>query len=54
MRRRASAGGECGTFGRTLDFINGFPGDHEVAKLVAADLTNQHPHCRSVNRSSIC
>ena len=25
--------------------INGFPGDHEVAKLVAADLTNQHPHC---------
>jgi hypothetical protein len=25
--------------------INGFPGDRQVAKLIATDLTNQYPHC---------
>jgi hypothetical protein len=42
--------GERGRRARHLrpDFgllINGFPGDREVARLVAADFTNQHPHC---------
>ena len=25
--------------------INGFPGDRQVAKLIATDFTNQYPHC---------